>query len=228
MSVDAFLSGFKPLTCTDTYLAFGVYFLLYFPPSLLAARFAARHEHVLMLQFLHLYLTYILRAFAMAVFMLVLTPLIIGLDDAASWGFPWHILRQDPSVIAKLIGTLLLAEILLGLIRLPRQLHALHILILGVITLSVAFDWLDVLDGRLPVMTATHIDWLPDTTLLVVLTASAGLWSWLDIHIAGRLGRHLHPSGDAWVQLLMFPVSAATGFSGVFIYGAWLGQQIGD
>lgn len=226
MPFDAVLSGFYTLTYADTYLAGVLYFLLYFPPSLLTAHIAERHEHVVTLQFLRHYLPHILRALAMAVFMLVLTPLIIGQDDAASWGFPWHILQQAPAAFAKLIGALLFAEILLSLISLLRQLHALHILVLGVITLHVAFNWLGLLDGRLPSMSATHIDWLPDITLLTLLTASAGLLSWLDIRIASQLVRHLPPPREEWVQLLMFPLSAATGFSGVFIYGAWLGRQI--
>lgn len=226
MTGDVILSGFKPLTHADTYLAGVVYFLLVFPPSLLATRLAERHRQVVSLQFLRHYLPTILRAFAMAVFMLILTPLIVGLDEQAAWGFPWRILMQDPSVIARLIGSLLFADILLGLLRLPRQLHALHILVLGIITLSVAFDWVDVLGNKPPVLAGGHIKWLPNTTLLVMLTASTGLLSWLEIRLAVLLGKHLHGPSEEWVQLLMFPVSAATGFTSVFIYGAWLGSQI--
>jgi hypothetical protein len=129
-------------------------------------------------------------------------------------------------------ATLLLvgAAIILGLIPLLGRIVSLNVLFIGGIALIISLGLLKKVDPSLPV---DRLDLLPGFFQLVGLIVISGIASWLGMLstffaawlVTAVASRDPDPDNPV-AQIIAFFIAPVFGLVPVFIYGAWLGNQL--
>lgn len=159
-----------------------------------------------------------IQAFALVVFVLTMSPIILGLSQDAAWSFPWALAVAAPWAAAKFVGTLSLAGLALALVPMLGRVQSLHTFLLGSLALLIAIDL------GFPHLTL-KADW-PGFWFAVGLFVVGGGLAWLGTAFAVILSMLIDPKDEGIGLWLALPASATFGFIPLFIYGAWLGSQI--
>lgn len=221
---DSVITGLKMLTYWETYVAGLEYLALFFIPMAIVGLAMDKNEGGGgLMGCLSMLILPVLQVVAMAVFILTLAPLIFGLSEDASWGFPWNIIAMVPSAFLKLIGVLVISAIVLAFIPIIGQLNSLQTLVLGGITLVFVIG---IMDSINPNIAKIHIKFFPGFWFSFGLLIIGGIMSWIGIMVAALIATGLEIAGEGIGGLIMFPISAIFGFIPVFMYGAWLGAQL--
>ena len=172
-----------------------------------------------------------LLAVAIPVFLLTLSPIIFGIGEDAAWAYPWAVIFEAPSVFFKLVGVLVVANIVL--IVLP---------FFGSFGTFTMFAWYLVLGGIVlvfafvhPLMlfnsasfgdVVEHLDILPKFWFIVGFLIIGGILAGL-IGMVAALAQTLIEGFSEYIgHMIMFLLVPILSFIPVFIYGAWLGSQI--
>lgn len=106
---DAVKGGLGVLTYWETYAAGLEYLALYMIPTGLAGYFAMKSERAGgAIGCLSMLVLPAVGAFAIVVFVLTLSPIILGLSHDAAWAFPWVLAIKAPWSMVKFVGLLLI------------------------------------------------------------------------------------------------------------------------
>jgi hypothetical protein len=164
-----------------------------------------------------------LQVFALFVFVLTMSPIILGLSKEAAWSLPWVLASMEPWFVAKYVGVLWLATIVFGFIPFAGNLESLQTLLIGIFTLAIVVG---VIAANNPELATKHIVFLPGGWFVFGFLVIGLVMVWLGSMLAGLLlaviGARIEGNGE----LLVSAIAATFGFLPVFIYGAWLGAQI--
>jgi hypothetical protein len=163
------------------------------------------------------------QVFALVVFVLTMSPIILGLSHEAAWSFPWTLTAEAPWPVAKLLGLLLLGAIILAFIPIIGRLQSLHTLFLGSFALVLVVG---LIGSANPDLAAKHVVFWPGFWFIVGLIVVGSVMAWLGTMLAALLATVIEAKAEGMGQLLVFPIAATFGFIPVFIYGAWLGAQL--
>ena len=221
---EAVRSGAGVLTFWQTYLAGLLFLALSIGPmfvfGLVAAKSGRAQGAIGCLSMLVLPL---LQVFALVVFVLTMSPIILGVAQEPSWSFPWVIAVAAPWLLFKFVGWLFIAAFALAFIPIIGRVQSLSTLLLGSLALCLVVG----LMGRAnPEVAAKSIHFWPGFWFIVGLLAVGALMSWLATMLAAVASVPIEAKAEGLSALLFAPVGAALGFIPVFIYGAWLGAQI--
>ena len=163
------------------------------------------------------------QAFALVVFVLTMSPIILGLSHEAAWAFPWALTAEAPWVVVKFLGVLLLGAIVLAFIPIVGRIQSLHTLFLGSFALVLVVG---LIGSANPALAAKNVAFWPGFWFIVGLLIVGSIMAWLGIMLAALLATVIEAKMEGMGQLLVFPIAATFGFVPVFIYGAWLGAQL--
>lgn len=164
-----------------------------------------------------------LQTFALVVFVLTLAPIILGLSSDAAWTFPWMLTAQAPWMMAKFIGKLLIAALVLAFIPLIGRFQSLHTLLLGSFALALVVG---IIANVNPTVAAKTVHFWPGFWFVAGLLVLGAAMAWIGLMAAATLSTIVEARFEGLGQLLVFPVAAVFGFIPLFIYGAWLGAQL--
>lgn len=227
---ESVLDGFKLFIHWETYAAGILFAGLVAIPNVLSAFVLERGGAVGCLTVL--VIDPVLRAFPTLIFVFTMFPILLGLSDDAAWAFPWLFLYHEPWEMFKATLLLVGASIVLGFIPLLGRMASLNVLLLGGIALVISLGVLKKVNPSLPL---DRLELLPDFIQLVGLIVISGIASWLGLlstfiaawivtAVASR-GYFDEPDNPA-VQIIAFLIAPVFGLIPVFIYGAWLGNQL--
>ncbi|WP_043131638.1 hypothetical protein [Aeromonas media] len=217
---DSVIGGLEVLTFWETYVAGLVYLLIFMVPMALMGLtmkegMAAGCVSMLVIP--------VFQAAAVAVFVLTLAPIIFGFAEDAAWSFPWVVISMLPGMFIKLVGTLVLSAIGVSFVPLIGQMRSLHTLVLGGIALLFV---LKIFGSLYPEVDLGKLDLLPGFWFTAGLLIIGGLMAWVGTLAASILATVGSRNSEGTSMLLMFPVAAIFGFIPLFIYGAWIGNQL--
>jgi hypothetical protein len=156
-------------------------------------------------------------------FILILSPIILGISNEASWSYPVSLVTHDHYLILKALGLFLIVSILINFLPFIGEYRSVHTLILGAITLIYVLIDLDNkgtinLDDTNVILVPGLLGSLGFMLLCVISTWGAVVLSSIPMSL-------LHKKNE----LFMAPIFGIIGTSGlipVFVYGSWLGNQI--
>lgn len=164
------------------------------------------------------------QVFALVVFVLTMSPIILGLSQEAAWSFPWSLTAEAPWEVAKFVGKLLLAAIVLAFIPILGCLQSLHTLLLGSLALVLVIGMIKMVN---PTLAAKSVHFWPGFWFTAGLLIIGAVMAWFGVMLAALLATAIEAkTGEGIGQLLVFPVAAIFGFIPLFMYGAWLGAQL--
>ena len=216
---DTMISGLGVLTYWETYVTALLYLVIFMGPLILVGIAMERAEGTAsLIGCLMMLVMPVLQTFALVVFVLTLSPIILGLKPDAAWTLPWMLTAAVPGSMAKMVGILFLVAVGISFIPLLGQWHSLHTAVLG--SLALAFVLAMIEKANPGVVTGRVVLW-PGFWFFLGLVVVGGVMAWVGMLLAALLSTALGVG-----QLLLFPVGAVFGFIPVFMYGAYLGAQL--
>jgi len=221
---DAVTGGLRVLTYWQSYVAGLEYLAVYMVPMGIVGLLAMRSEKAAgAIGCLSMLVLPALQVFAIFVFVLTLSPIILGLSQEAAWGFPWVLAFEAPGAVAKFVGLLLIAALIVAFIPILGRLQSLHTLVLGAFGLALV---LGIIDNANPGYVAKHVHFWPGFWFALGLLVIGAVLAWVGTLAAAALAVAVESKIEGFGQMLMFPIGAIFGFIPVFMYGAWLGAQL--
>lgn len=205
----------------DTYLVVIAYLLLLLLPIVLIFLFLQK-KHALSARYFRRLFLPLLEAFAIAVAVLTLFPIILGMGDKALWGFPLKVMQLAPGGFLGLMGILIVLAYVIDIIPKFRKLQSLKTLVLGGVSLVFVQIFLSLIN---PIVDVEIMDFVPGFWFICGIIGIGAVISRLGHFVFVSLARVLGNRFDIReevAELLILPVIAALGFLPVFIYGAWL------
>lgn len=221
---DAVTGGLGVLTYWETYAAGLEYLAVFMIPMGLIGYFAMKSERAAgAIGCLSMLVLPALQVFAIFVFVLTLSPIILGFSQDAAWAFPWVLVIEAPWSVVKFVGLLLVAALILAFIPILGRLQSLHTLVLGAFGLALV---LGIIDSANPGFVSKRVHFWPGFWFTFGLLILGGILAWVGRLVAAALATAVESAAEGFGQLFMFPIAAVFGFIPVFMYGAWLGAQL--
>lgn len=216
--------GLGILAYWEMYAAGLMYLAFFTLPMALAGTIATRAEMAAgAVGWFSMLVLSVLQVFGLVVFVLILSPIILGLSDDAAWAFPWTLATGAPWALTKLVGLLFIAAVMLAFVPVLGQIQSLHTLLLGAFALALVIGLIDNVD---PDIVAQRVHFWPGFWFVAGLLITGGIIAWIGSFGAALVGAALDPATEDFRNSVMFAISSILGFIPVFIYGAWLGMQL--
>jgi len=163
-----------------------------------------------------------LQVIAVVGFILIVSPIMLGMAEDASWGLPWKMISMDPALCLGLLGCLLVVSVALVFIPGLGRLYSFRTLVLGSISLMFVQKLLSMFITKMDL----EISYLvPGFWFITGVVFIAGVLSKFDLYFSGTVAMIIENKFDikkGVIELAIFPVASVLGFIPVFIYGAWL------
>lgn len=248
---DSVIAGLKVLTYWETYVAvFGYSTICHIPmiifgmvmgkDAVLAETAETRKGyfyfnmlmvHISMLMyrgwaryFSMVLLMLVFRSLALAVLILIITPLIFGFAEDVAWSLPWQLITTMPGAFFGLVGTLFVTEIVLAFIPALGRFPPFQILVLGGIALMFV---LGILDSISPGTTKIHVDFIPSFWFSAGTIIIGFFMSGISVIVVGVIAMGIgRGQGQVLGSLIVSSVVSTFSFTPIFMYGAWLGAQV--
>lgn len=163
------------------------------------------------------------QVFALVVFVLTLSPIILGVAHDAAWSFPWGLAAQAPWELAKFVAKLLVVAFVLAFIPIVGRFQTLHVLLLGSIALALV---LGIVAHGNPALASKDLHFWPGFWFVLGILVVGTAAEWIGTLLAAFLAAALEEKIEGIAKLVVVPVAATFGFIPLFIYGAWLGTQV--
>jgi hypothetical protein len=221
---DAVVGGLKVLTHWQTYIAGLEYVTIYMIPTALAGFMMEKSTGVAMgVGCLSMLVMPLLQVAALVVFVLTLSPIILGLSHDAAWTFPFVLITTSPFRFLMFVGLLGMLALLLAFVPLLGRIQSLHVMVLGGVSLVLA---LRILVSAYPNAVFTNLRLWPGIWFVVGLLVIGAIVAHIATLLTALISALLRPQGEHWSSLLLIPIGAIFGFIPVFMYGTWLGSQL--
>jgi hypothetical protein len=204
MFLNSIVSGLKIFTYWDTYAA-GLLYLISFFVLISVIGISNRNKKCegFVYKCMSTLILPTLQVVGVTLFVLTLAPIILGLSESASWGFPWRVISLAPIEFTIFVAVFAALAISLTLTPSLKKLYSFQTVIIGCMSLVLVQKFLSLLNP----------------TLMTWIMSTAGF------HFSNIIGTRLENRlnvGKGIVELLIFPFAAAFGIFPVFTYGAWL------
>jgi hypothetical protein len=218
---DSVYSALNVMTHWETYLIVSLYLFLMITPTVLLFLILEKRHALTARNFKMLFLP-LLEALAVALSMLMLFPIILGLGDSASWGFPLKVMILSPGGFLGLLGTLVILAYVIDVVPKLRRLQSFKMLVLGAASLIFVQLALHILNPIFDVELRNFVPgfWFVCGVVFISAVLSK-LGHFVFITFARVLGDKFNLREEV-AELLILPMIATLGFLPVFIYGAWL------
>ena len=221
---DSVLAGLKVLAYWETYVAGLEYLAIYFIPMIIIGMFMEKYQNAAgPAGCISMLIMPVIQVAAIAVMILTIAPIIFGFTEDAAWSLPWQLITMAPGLFFKLVGTLVVAAIVLAFIPILGRLQSLQTLVLGGIALTFV---LGILESVNPGTVTGRVVFIPSFWFSVGLIVIGGIMSWVGMMVAALIVTGIEMAKEGIGQLIMIPIGAIFGFIPVFMYGAWLGAQV--
>ena len=145
MFLDTIISGIRTLTYWEVYAATVEYLLIYMIPMFIFGSILDRGNDGFQVLFgcLSMFILAFFQISATIIFILTLSPIILGISEDAAWSFPWIVIYLVPGEFLKWAGILVVANIVLTFIPIFGKWNSFQTLILGGISLVSVVGFID-------------------------------------------------------------------------------------
>ena len=215
--------GLAMFTHWETWVCIVVWLMVTGLPRLLVFRAVAGPKESRHIGGIYLMLTPFIQAISMSLLILTLSPLIFGLGDQAAWRFPWSMMVDAPGPTLKMIVAVFVAWLLSRFTPYLNGIAAYRTCFVGIAALVFGIRLVNT-SNAVPVLDRVAL-WPGYAYALgglaigaVVVLCANRLAAWLGKRAQSEPGV---PRGTA-----LFGIEGVLGLVPVFIYGAWLGEQM--
>lgn len=229
---DSVVTSLDVFTYWETYVAGLEYIVIFFAPVIATGvALQTGGRFVAAAGLLSMVATPVFQVVAIVVFVLTLSPIILGFNTDAAWSFPWVVMTQAPVAFFILIMMLFVIALILAFIPILNYLNSLHTLIIGGMALAFTLELINTID---PGTIQGQIEYFPGLWFSVGLLVVGGVMAQIGAMVTaifmtvfGYRTRDVITQEAGPAMRLFGTISGAIlGFIPVFIYGAWLGNQI--
>lgn len=221
---DSVLVGLKVLTHWEFYVSGIEFFLIILIPKIVIGLMLQSENSVGSASgFVGLFILPIFWVLATFVFIVTLSPILLGLGGDALWMLPWEQMANNPTGFLWMFVKLYIAMIIISFVPFFGQMQSVQILIVGGFTLVLS---LRVLSFDVSGWLIDRLDLIPDFWFVIGIIVIGAFLSSISLAITAAVAMLVSSMSRGLSELLVFPISAAFGFIPVFIYGAWLGAQL--
>lgn len=211
---EAVKDGLLVLTFWETYIGILIYFAFYITPLMILWLVMGKNEAFGCVGFL---IIPFFNIFATIIFIVSISPIILGFSEDATWLLPWFMITTEPLVILKIIGILFVVSIFVPI-------DSLRMIIMGGICLTLILKLLNIM---YPEIGISQINPIPSLFYLVGFLVISGISTWVGIIALSFIGVVIEDKIDEdLAEYILLPISLVFGFIPIFIYGSWLGNQI--
>jgi len=223
MFLTSIVSGLKIFTYWETYAA-GLLLLISFlvPISIVGLANRNRKCEGFAYKCMSILIFPVLQVIGVTIFILTLAPIILGLSETASWGFPWRMISLAPKEFSIFVAVFAMLAVTFAFFPYLRKLYSFQTMIIGCLSLVLVQKFLILLN---PTLDIGFISLFPGFWFLTGILFMTWIMSSAGIHcfnvIGSKLENRLNVGKDI-IELLIFPFAAAFGIIPVFTYGAWL------
>ena len=165
----------------------------------------------------------IMKILGLYVFMLTLSPVILGGGENINWLAPWVLVNEAPVFAAQSFGVLLLVAFLALFIPMLAELSTFRFLILGTIALGASLALNDPANPQAAIF-GQHL--VPDVWFCVFIVALSFVLNLVGCIFSWKLTTSLKLDGSVGGLMLMYAIAFVIGIIPVLIYGAWIGAQV--
>jgi hypothetical protein len=223
MFLNSIVSGLKIFTYWDTYAA-GLLYLISFFVLISVIGISNRNKKCegFVYKCMSTLILPTLQVVGVTLFVLTLAPIILGLSESASWGFPWRVISLAPIEFTIFVAVFAALAISLTLTPSLKKLYSFQTVIIGCMSLVLVQKFLSLLN---PTLDIELISLFPGFWFLTGMLLMTWIMSTAGFHFSNIIGTRLENRlnvGKGIVELLIFPFAAAFGIFPVFTYGAWL------
>jgi len=225
MLYETISNGLRVFTYLDTYLA-GLEYLAIYYISVLLFGFILLRETALAQSvgmFGIVFVRPIFAAAAMVVFVFTMFPIIIGGKEEAAWGFIWSFANSNPYEFARLTGIVILASIGVAFVPIVGRMVSFTSFVVGGVTLVFAMKTVDSISFG---SSFGGIVYIPDFWFSVGIVVFSAVISWLALMLLAIIFSPLMMVSESLGVIVVAPIASVFGFVPLFIYGAWLSEQI--
>lgn len=215
------IGGLKVLTFWEVYVAALIFTIISVGPMMIFGFIGEKNEAVGCLG--GMLIAPVFQALATLIFVFTLFPILLGFGEEAAWSFPWKILFSAPWPMIKAAFIILLATIVLAFVPIIGQIQSLQTFVAGAISLIMVIG---ILHSAYPNMPVDKIHLMPDVLTIIGFLAIAGIVSWASTMLVAVIATAMGERAEDYTMLIAIPLGGVLGFIPVFIYGAYLGQQL--
>jgi len=215
------IGGLKVLTFWEVYAAALIFTVISVGPMFIFGLIGEKNEAVGCLG--GMLIAPVFQALATIIFVFTLFPILLGFAEDAAWSFPWKILFSSPWPMIKASFIIIIATIALAFIPLLGQIQSLHTFASGAISLIMV---LGILHSAYPNIPVQKISIMPGFLTIIGFLIIAGVVSWASTMLVAVIATALGDRAEDYTMLIAIPLGGVFGFIPVFIYGAYIGQQL--
>ena len=231
----AIIGGLKVLTFWEVYVVALIFTVISIGPMFILGLIGEKNEAVGCLG--GMLITPVFQALATIIFVFTLFPILLGFAGNAAWSawlfpwkignaawlFPWKILLSSPWPMIKASFIIIFVTIALACIPLLGQIQSLHTFASGAISLVMV---LGLLHSAFPNIPVEKIQIVPGFLTIIGFLAIAGVMSWASTMLVALIATAMGDRAKDYMMLIAIPLGGVFGFIPVFIYGAYIGQQL--
>ncbi|KPJ98332.1 MAG: hypothetical protein AMK71_11570 [Nitrospira bacterium SG8_35_4] len=223
MFLTSIVSGLKIFTYWETYAA-GLVLLISFlvPVSIIGISNKNKKCEGFGCKCMTILIFPALQVIGVTIFVLTLAPIILGLSETASWGFPWRMISLAPLEFSIFVGVFAVIAVAFAITPYLRKLYPFQTMIIGCMSLVLVEKFLGLIN---PTLDIGFVTLYPGFRFLTGILFMTWIMSTAGLHVSSvigaKLGNRLNVGKDI-MELLIFPFAAAFGIIPVFTYGAWL------
>jgi len=215
------IGGLKVLTFWEVYVAALIFTIISVGPMVIFGLIGKKNEAIGCLG--GMLIGPVFQALATLIFVFTLSPILLGFAEDAAWSFPWKILFLSPWSMIKAALIILFAIIVLTYIPVLGQIQSLHTFVSGAISLILV---LGIFHSAYPNIPVEKIHIMPGLLTTIGFLIIAGVVFWASTMIIALIATVMGERARNYMGLIAIPLGSVFGFIPVFIYGAYIGQQI--
>ncbi len=223
MFLEYTISALKVLTYWETYLLGIGYILFLFIPSIVISLIMKKRACTgIGFKCVNYILLPVMQLIAVTAFTLVLSPIMLGMAEEASWNLPWRMVSTDFMLSMGLLGCLSVVAVGLVFIPVVGRIHSFRTLILGAISLVFVQMLISYINPAIDMEIKYMIPGFWFITGIAAITIILSKVDHIVSRAASKILRNKYEVRDGVCEMVMCPLISTLGFIPVFMYGAWL------
>jgi hypothetical protein len=160
--------------------------------------------------------------FAVVVFILILSPLLLGFSNNPAWSLPWLLLKSEPWLLLVFFTKLISALIILQIIPIINNMRLISHSLVGMTTVVFLIELIK--------PESNIIETRPSVSFIVGLISIGFVLTYAMIFSTAKLltgiGENYGIRYENLANIFMFPIYTLYIFFPTFIYARWIGMQL--
>lgn len=158
-----------------------------------------------------------------AIYVMSLFPIIIGIGSDAAWSLPWLTMIHSPLFVVLMVVVMVVLSFLAAFVPIAGRMTSFVTLVMGGTVIVFMVAMIHRVDPSLGV---ENVDIIPGFLTTVGILIISAICAYSAIMVTALLATLIDRGEEGVGSIVMLPLGSIFGFIPVFIYGAWIGNQL--